>query len=227
VHRWLTGPAANAPSRRPGEVARRGPRFQPGILALAAACSRTRRVRTRARCSLYSAGARCAVRRRGVQPVGGQHGGLIIRRASIKESLHGNGAHWRSGHGDQSDAPSSSGALGGGADERPVEKPAAELEVGAPARGDREDHLGNELVVLERGGEAAEEERIRWDAAPGGDDLRDGRQGHGDWATRANPVPAGEGAGPAGRRVEQVQAKPLAELIENRPPPNVRTSLWS
>src|SRR6266581_8360869 len=48
----------------------------------------------------------------------------------------------------------------------------AELEVGGPARGGREDQLGDELVVLERGGEAAEEERGRWDAAPSGDDLR-------------------------------------------------------
>src|SRR6266496_347872 len=45
----------------------------------------------------------------------------------------------------------------------------AELEVGGPARGGREDQLGDELVVLERGGGAAEEERGRWDAASGGD----------------------------------------------------------
>src|ERR1700730_10138443 len=75
----------------------------------------------------------------------------VLRLGAVMESLfNGMGTHGRRAHVGQADAPAAVHLLGRGTDNRPVEKPAAELDVLVRAVRYREDDLDDDLVRLER-----------------------------------------------------------------------------
>ena len=94
--------------------------------------------------------------------------GLRTLAKRILDSLR---THRRRTHVGQPDAPVAVHLLSRGPDDRPVEEPAAELDVLVRAVGNREDHLADQLVVLERGGEDVLEEVFGRVAPLVGDDL--------------------------------------------------------
>src|ERR1700687_451837 len=77
----------------------------------------------------------------------------------------------------ESDAPIAVHLLGSGADDRPVEEAAAELDVLVRAVRHREDDLDDYLVRAERGGEQVFEEVLGGQSAAIGDDLGIEHQG--------------------------------------------------
>src|SRR5450759_1176714 len=123
--------------------------------------------------------ARSQVARR-VQPVGCVLCRLFWLGTVVQGFLNGSGTDWGWSDVGQPDAPAAVHLLGRGADDRPVEKPAAELDVLVGAVRHRKDDLDDDLIRRERRREDVLEEVLGCDRPLVGDYLgvehqRDGR----------------------------------------------------
>src|SRR6266566_5100248 len=93
--------------------------------------------------------ARPQVTRR-VEPVGGVLGRLVRLGALLEGILDGRRPHRRRTHVGQPDTPPAVHLLGSGTDYRPIEEPAAELDVLVRTVCDRKHDLGDDLIRGER-----------------------------------------------------------------------------